>query len=170
MMEKVPGLRRGVLPDAFDALHKYQNIVCAVEARVEYILHFVLNEVGGKLDWWAWNCSCEDNPMGNFEDSFHENAWTFHIDFVCKKEPKMKFVDRLGKEVNLEWGDFPIEWLYEDFEEEFKEGLVKYAKLKEEKAKKAKENKISKAEEKRQLKASAAAKLTPEERKVLGLK
>jgi hypothetical protein len=68
------------------------------------------------------------------------------------------------------YGEFPTRWLFEDFEEELTQGIKDWQKQLAEEIKQKAAKRAAKKAAKEKLKAAAAAKLTPEERKALGLK
>lgn len=141
-----------------------------IEARVEYILRTVYRAYGAVIDYWYF-CGSEE---GQEDDLFN------HID---DKEVSCYYVETQtcyeGEEmlIRLDDGDlvefgysFPTRWLYEDFEEEVLRGKAAYEQeLADKKAEKARRRAAKKAEKER-LKASAASKLTAEEKKALGLR
>jgi hypothetical protein len=146
--------------DTIDAHAKYAAHLRLLSDRMNYIVHYVFEKVGGKVDWWDWGN--EDNE-GDFIYAFSPKQ--LEITGSWNKGEKTKFVSKSGEVLTLD-GYFPTRWLYEDFEEEYTRGLQLYVeKMKEKKNK----TKNEKEQEKQALLTSARSKLTPEEIKALGL-
>ncbi len=82
----------------------------------------------------------------------------------------MIIVTKDGGEWSLEWGEFPTRWLFEDFEDEYKDGLKLYKEKKEKAKVTAKANREKKEAERKVALAAVSKKLSKEEMQVLGLK
>lgn len=74
-------------------------------------------------------------------------------------------IDKKGKTVEINLGFIPKAWLFEDFEEEFTNGVKLYEAKKRANKQKAKQQK----REREELKKQVIGKLTKEERKALGV-
>ena len=147
-----------------------------------YIVEYCITTAGGEIHWWDWENGGEYNE-GSFMDSY--DPVFLHIDGVWSGN-KMKFIAKDGTEWDLDDGNYPTRWLYEDFEEEYNNGRRRwlYEDFEEEynngrrlciekhklKKEKTKTSKLQQKAEKETLKASAIAKLTLQEKKALGLK
>jgi hypothetical protein len=154
------------ITDALNAHKTYAILAEVISKRMTYIIEFCLKTCNGKLDWWDWrNKEGEENVTGDFIHSYDPN--TLNVVINWKYENKMVFIDKNDEEQDLEWGEFPTRWLYEDFEDEFVNGIKLRQEKVREQAKKDTAKQQKKKQEKDALIAAAKAKLTPEELKAL---
>jgi hypothetical protein len=135
---------------AVDAHKVYSDIVDKISSRMDYIIHFCVEAVKGKVEWWEWG-SGRGYEDYDFIHSYSPESLTINGEW---KDSKMVFLDKNGNERDLECGGIPTRWLYEDFEEEYTKGLQLCSE----------KHKVSKTQA---LIASALAKLTSEEVKAL---
>jgi hypothetical protein len=152
--------------DLYETLHK------PVSERMNYILNFCVNLVGGEVKWWDWlnDGEGEDRAPGHFMYSYDRcDSHILIITGVWTEGAKMIFLDKEGSEWTLERGEFPTRWLWEDFETEYKNGLKAYQEKENSEVELSKRRRKEKDKEKKALIASAATKLTKEERKAVGL-
>lgn len=161
---KIDKLSKLKITDAI-ALHRtYRAAVDIISARMNYVIKHCLSKVGGKLEWWDWpNEDASSDADGDFIRGYNEV--TTQIVGKWSNGDKMLFISKDGGEWSLRWGEFPSRWLYEDFEEEYEDGLKLYNELANAAKAKEKESKSHSNE----LVKSAKAKLTKEERKALGI-
>ncbi len=152
-------LPQSTITDALNAYKLYGSLVDQINKRMSYILEFCMNQVNGKLDWWDWTDEKE------FPNAYSPE--TLNITGVWTPRKKMTFIDKNGNECNIEYGDIPTRWIYEDFEEEFTNGIKLYQDKRKEQIAKDTEKQQKKKQEKDALIAAAKAKLTPEELKAL---
>lgn len=153
---------------AIDAHKAYAQVVSKITDRMDYITRHCVEVVGGEFDWWDWNSEdYESHSAGDFMLSYDKEIIQIRGLWTCTKNNV--FIDKHGNEWGIEDG-FPTRWLYEDFEEEFTNGLKAYKEKEKQKAEKAKENKKKRDLEKKALIHAAASKLTKEEKKLLGIK
>lgn len=172
-MNKPDKLPETALKAAVEAHKVYNTITEKISERMNYIIHHCVEAVGGKVSWWDWpnDGDSDDRAPGDFIRSYsHITPDFLTITWEGSKGDKMVFIGRDGGEYELGWGEIPTRWLYEDFEEEYAKGLKLYQEKQQQKAEKDKERKKQKDQEKKALVASASSKLSPEERKAIGLK
>jgi len=168
-MDKIEKIAESDITAAIDAHKLYAAAMVNITARMNYIIRRCLELAGGKLDWWDWNSDgdYEDQSSGDFMESYDKDTLSIRAEWNIKRE--IIFLDRDGDEWGLSDG-VPTRWLYEDFEEEFTNGIKAYKEKEEQKKAKDKENKQKREQEKKTLITQAASKLSKEERKALGIK
>ncbi len=149
------------ITDALNAHQTYAILVETISKRMSYIIEFCLKTCNGRLEWWDWHNEKE------FPSAYGPDIINITGEWVFKE--KMDFIDKYGKEQSLEYGYIPTRWLYEDFEDEFVNGIKLLQEQKKEKARKDTEKQQKKKQAKEELLASLKSKLTPEELKVLKL-
>jgi len=152
---------------ALKALSPYHS---KIEARIEYVFRTVLQIYGAELDWYDYRNY--DGNVDTLMDALGTDSVSVHCYEIATKTP-------LDDEIyfKLDDGDyceffheFPLRWLHEDFEDELARGKAAHEKEVEDEKKAKADKKAKKKAEKERLKKAAAAKLTPDERKALGLK
>lgn len=172
-MEKVCRLAPGDVSHAVSAHESYAALSSLISDRMQYILSFCVEKVGGKVSWWDWQNGGdgEDRAPGDFIHSYSKyTPDTLTITGEWTHGSKMVFLDKDGNEWDLEWGEFPTRWLHEDFEEEYINGLRLYKEKQEQKKEREATSKANKKKEREALVESAKKKLTPEEIKALRAK
>lgn len=137
-----------------------------LENRITYILKKIYETFGSQLDYWYTS----DAPEGDQGDLLR--CWRYNNDTISDLciHPYLEAVIILNN--GSEWGlhdDIPSRWLFEDFEEELVNGKRLYEERQAQKKEDARQKRQAKKAEKERLKATAAAKLSPAERKALGL-
>lgn len=168
-MDKVKKLPEAAIPAVIEASKIYGNAVERIALRVQYIIQFCVKAVGGKFEWWDWqNSDPGSRADGDFMESYSEDSITIVGEWTHREE--MVIITKDGGEWGLDYGEIPIRWLYEDFEEEYTNGLKLYKEKKKQDAAKKKEKRQEKERERMALVAAAATKLTKEEKKALGIK
>lgn len=139
---------------------KFETII---EERLTYILKTIHLTFGSKLDYWYFD-GAEEGQLGDLARHFDTSSiGSLIVSPSLKGDPTILLND--GSEWGLE-ESIPTRWLFEAFEEELKEGLVKYLAAEEQK----KLLKLEKQQKREEKKRAVLDKLSPEERKVLGLK
>lgn len=160
MVKHFGALDKTVIKNFLEAHRQYSIHASAASERMNYILRYCFDYVGATLNWWDFDGYTE----GDFIGAIGDNTVSFTGEW--RHGERTKFIDTFGKENSLE-NDIPTRWLFEDFEQEFRNGVQQYkdrqSSLKA--LKTAKKNK--KIEEKQALVASAKAKLTKEELQAL---
>ena len=172
-MNKIERMPESSICDAINAYEVYSRLSGLISERMNYIIHFCVETVKGKVSWWDWQNGGDgdDRAPGDFMHSYSKHMpETLTITGEWTHGSKMVFLDKNGNEWDLEWGEIPTCWLYEDFEEEYKNGLKLYQEKLEANASRRKQADTKKKEEKKALIAAAASKLTKEEKKALGIK
>jgi len=170
MNKKVSPIRKDVITEAIGAYNLYTKYVSTITDRVNYVIREIASIFGGKIKWWDWG-NGGGEVDGHFEPDMVDRE-SIELDGDVEGGEWVAFLkDEKGK-FTEEWQfglEFPARFLYEDFEEELKEGIKKYKedKVKQEEIKKQK--KLEKVENKKRLLESVKSKLTKEERKALGL-
>ncbi len=125
---------------------------------------------------WHWS------PLDDYgDDEFHRPdefqyevlegqepllAWYLHTSLPSRD---MTFFDREGA-INCVHTGFPLRWLFEDFEDEFVNGRALYVKKHEEWKAESKAKRVEAKAAAAQTKQQILEKLTPEERKILGIR
>jgi hypothetical protein len=141
-----------------------------MQARIGYILKFFFEAAGSKLDWWRFGSYEEEKPMYGQVGKDYISGIYAESKGSYPSEESLTFIDKNGKEelFLLDWG-IPTRWLYEDFEQEVVDGLKKYKDVVAQRKAKEFERRTKNKQEKEKLVAEAKAKLTKEERKLLGI-
>jgi len=138
--------------------------------RINYILRTTYKEFGGEIDWWDFenydgNAYTLEQCLGKTEvsnlDVRVKGSWRDLEELIIKLDD--------GDYCEFTYG-FPIRWLYEEFEDELSRGKATQEKEVAAEKKAKADKKAAKKAAKEKIKVTAAAKLTPEERKALGLK
>lgn len=132
--------------------------------RINYVIESAITQLGGTVAWWDWKYP--DGP-DSIDNVFQGGDYFFPIDWEVDGlgTDDTWIIDKYGIETCLFEG-FPVRWLFEEFESEVTEGRQKWADAE---AKRLKSLRAYKKTKKQQLIASAKNKLTPEERKALGI-
>lgn len=165
MKEKVLPLTQGDLTAAEQAYNLWASTENKIANRVSYIIRTIAKIFGGKIEWWDWkNGGGEVN--GHFEFSML-NGKEFQLD-GSKKGGEMDWVSTLKEgEWEFTWLAFPTRFIWEDFEDEVRNGIEKFKESERINAEKEKLRKQEKLSKKQQLLESAKSKLTKEELKAL---
>jgi hypothetical protein len=152
------------LQELVDSYKSFSLLEQRLILRISEIYKIIGKAFKTRLNWWDYkNGDCEID--GHFEENYvsgelfdgGEAHWV-------SNGQKIAIID--GGEFNFSYGEFPIEWLYSDFEDILNKGIVEYNEKKEKEKLKLKESR----ETKQKLKEEAIKKLTPAERKLLGIK
>lgn len=101
---------------------EYEKVLHEMSDRVDYILKYIFG--CRTMRWWNWTYESYDNRcnMPIISDGFVD----FYVDFCRDKYVCSKFiVDKDGKIVDIH-NKIPLRWLWEDFEKEYDDGIVKY--------------------------------------------
>lgn len=153
---------------------KLEEIESQINERIGYIVHFISEEMNYKCNSWDfWQ-----------DDYYHENTikdWFFDKEndisgfsigprkgtdeqycFYASFDDKIQYM--------IDWNNdrrrFPKRWIFEDFEEEFKEGRKKFLKEFQTKQEKKNEIKIQKLKEKQEKIKKSLDNLQDEENKL----
>jgi hypothetical protein len=123
----------------------YNSIVSKIDDRFNYIMREVLSKY---LNWWDYNNGNSEAEIDGFfdPDDYDEDS-------------SIKLDGEWDIPEPYQHTDFPIRWLWEDFEEEFKMHVLDYRVAKE--MKKIEDR--SKREQKEKMKENISNKLTEEE-------
>jgi len=161
MNKKVSPIGECVIEDLTNAHDLYSKFMSIISNRVNYIVREIASLFKGEVNRWDWGDGSGEieghfTPNMVYDDSIQldgERKGTFDDEWVAfLKDENGQFTN----EWEFHWFEFPTRFLYEDFEEELKEGIQKY-----------KEHQVKK--EMKKLIDSVKSKLTPEERKALGV-
>jgi hypothetical protein len=173
MNKKVSPIRKDVITEAIGAYNLYTKYVSTITDRVNYVIREIASIFGGKIKWWDWG-NGGGEVDGHFEpdmvdgESIQLSGETDGKDWewvALLKDEKGKFTE----EWEFHGLEFPARFLYEDFEEELKEGIKKYKEQEVKKKEIEKQKRLTRVKNKEKLLESVKTKLTPEERKALGL-
>ena len=141
-------------------LGKFDN---EIEARINYIAEKISSVFNIKLDTWYFP-GAEEFEIGSLDKNMTKDI----IDIMF--EPTLLdcvIITKDKKELFFEDGFIPTRWLFEDFEDELKDGKKIYEKKLKEFKKAEKEDKEKKKEEEKKILKNIVAKLTSEEKKLL---
>lgn len=141
-MDKVNKILETDITAAIDAHKVYGKAVVKINDRMNYIIRYCVTMTGGKFEWWDWNSEAmaggkfewwdwsredyESHSSGDFMLSYNHDVIQVRGEWT--NNDNMAFIDKDGGEWGLEDG-FPTRWLYEDFEEEYTNGLKLYKEL-----------------------------------------
>ncbi len=140
---------------------KEEQITSKIESRVDFIVKKIISLFGKRLDWYGYANGGDDG--GFFDVQRYKETVDLNI-YVVGGTDLVVIIEE--GEWGLEQG-FPTRWLFEDFEEEVKEGIAKYKIQKEAQKQKEKELRIQRKEKDLLLAKEARNKLTKEEIKAL---
>ena len=139
--------------------------------QVDFIIRQAYKSGKARLDWWDWDHHSGEGSIGFRWDNIEENGVEY---FSCAERfpDDVMFLTEDGIDWNLAEG-CPLEWLFLSHDKvttTINKGVKKYRKKVEDAAEKKKLVRKKKADEKKALVAAAKDKLSPAERKALGLK
>jgi len=133
-----------------------------IEDRLDYIIRTVYQAFGYQIQYW-WYEDAEEGELGSLWRAFSQ----FQIEGIsvgAEVTKEMVILLKDGSEYELTYS-VPTRWLFEDFEDELLQGKKAY----EEKLEQERVTNKKKQHAKKEKKKQALAKLTKEERQVLGL-
>lgn len=152
---------------ATDSVKRKKELEALIEKRVEEALKLIAKTfsfAGGW--WWAWRYYDEDDEAVAFSSA--RNLCDRSIGYSINGGRNCVIILKDGSEWGLE-EEFPLNWLWEDYEAELVEGKAKY-RAKEDAKKIDLARRTGELKElKRQHKMTALSKLTPEEIWACGL-
>lgn len=160
-IEKVEKLDETMMQSIMDgsiSLKDFKFQKKEITERCQYIVQKMMQiQEVPYLDWWDFdNTGGQNGSSGFFDpDRYKESVWlNYEAPTCCQNFSILPYRDH-----------FPTRWIWEDFEEEcereYQKAMQKWIKLKT-------DHNIHK-EKRDKLKAQALKKLTPDERKALGL-
>lgn len=151
-----------------DSIKRKDEIINAIEDRTQKIIEAIVKIFKiKKVYWWAWEYyenSDDDAPSFKRSVNITKTSLVFGIFDAGYDFP---YLDEKG-EWSLNEG-CPINWLWDDFEKELKDGVEKYKQKEEEDKKFAKARREELKQLKQKYSQSAKQKLTPEELWATGL-
>lgn len=134
--------------------NKYDELISKIDDRLNYIIR---NVMASEVFWWDYSNGGPEKD-GYFEPSdYMEDGFITLDGRYTIPEP-------------YEYTDFPIRWLWEDFEEEFKNDVKQFKAEKEAKKKSDKEKRETLKVKKAEMKKIISEKLTKEELKFITFK
>ena len=142
-----------------DACKIYNEWLAPFEKRIHYILTVIGKECYGSLDWWDWR---EEGDSFNPDMNMAGGVVSFHAEWRGNSFCNSAIID--GHEWDFSH-EFPIRFLYEDFENELRVGVKTFKEQEQLKKDKAKASR----EKKKLEKDAALSKLSKEDKKALGL-
>lgn len=126
---------------------EYKDIISKIDDRFNYIIRNVMSK---RTSWWDY-LNGRGETDGYFDPECYEKNYNISLDGDFNiPEP-------------YNYTDFPIRWLWEDFEEEFKSDVENFKKKQELKKQKAKETREKLKVKKVEMKSLIQSKLTKEE-------
>lgn len=159
--------------ELFNAVKSYKDLNVLIDNRTTEIVNFCCKQIGKqKVNWHRDVVSFFDTKTA--DDMLIKLDYEHDFKLVLYPNnsyqiASIEWFDKFGNKRNLRHGNFPLRWLWEDYEDEFLEGLKPYfdnlAATAQKKIDRAQSQKDKLAKKK-----AALAKLTEEERKLLGLK
>lgn len=163
---KIKPIAVSVVDDYNKAMRHAGTFGSQIETRLDYIIRTLVQELGAGLNWWDF-----ENYDGNaytLDQSLGKDRIT-NLDIRINGDVVVDAIKLRGDDDYMEWFEPPTRWLWEDFEQELRDGIkaIQDEIEAEKKAKAAK--RAAKKAAKEKLKEAAAKKLTPEERKALGI-
>lgn len=176
-MTKIAPLTQDIVEKRKEFKKKYFELENTVLSRMDYVLRESMNLLGYKVNWWDTQSedATYDSEHGS-DNCITGNTWypnNWDVSAIHKKDHPEEhgtyFIDKFGKQWSLFDDQYPVRWLFEDFEVELAKGRIAFL----EKEAQEKELKKSKREKevakKALLKEQARAKLSIEEQRALGI-
>lgn len=132
-MDKIEKISEDVVNEILKIHKAYAEVERKISDRMNYIVHECVRISGGNIEWWSWqNGDYEDSHAdGDFIHSYDKE--TIQINGELNHAYKSIFLTKDGSEWSLVDG-YPTRWLFEDFEEEFTQGLQAYSDKRKQKA------------------------------------
>lgn len=137
---------------------EWSKIAYQYTSRIDFVIRKICELFGRELDWWDYTNCGHDGEEGNLKIDMIDSE-TIQLQGNVPGGDMVAII--FGSEWDFSNLEFPVEFLYYDFEEDLKNGIERYKDLQ---AAKAKTKKPSKTKE---LIESAKKKLTKEELKAL---
>lgn len=163
----MPELNKQFIDSITKSYKEFNELESMLSDRITEVLHTIAKVFNTKLDWWDWHNGGNDID-GHFTiDMVGNDEFYVHANF--KNSSKMVAIVKDG-EWGFAEGSFPTWFLFEDFEQPLIDGIALYKEREHKKTLKAVEDKKKKTQEKKSLIATAKSKLTPAERKALGIR
>lgn len=154
--------------DRYKELEKEKKqIEKQIEDRIDYMIKTIYLAFGYKVKGWHFDSDREDDfPYSDGLAGFSVNAKEIK---KGQGSEDFAFIDRNGDECDLNY-DYPIQWLWEDFEQELLDGIKKYNDKKKAEKDAADAKILRNNKKKAELVKGAKAKLSDAEKKALGIK
>lgn len=169
-MEKIVPITEDIVSEWEKHINLANKFEYTILDRITYVIRFWMETFGGKLDTWYFD-GADEGEVGSLERHMGKDS-VDSIYVICKPNPKDNdsnasvIIDKFGNEYQWE-SEIPIRWLFEDCEEEIRNGKILFDKhLVQKKADKAVKNSLKKKLDE-SLANQAKAKLTKEELKAL---
>jgi hypothetical protein len=167
-IKKIEKVTPELLEDGRDFLSRASHILVIFNQRVEYIIKTILRSFDEKIGsaYWSFYIDDKENPL-SLKNVFEKNMIDVRLsaDFYYE-EMSRSIIDKNDNLLLIRTCSticFPMQWLYEDFEEELTLGKKAYDKLASEQDK----ANIKEQGKQNDLISSAKAKLLPEELEAL---
>lgn len=156
-----------LLPDAMTQYEALQNQADSaknfIEDRINYIIQTIYASFGERLSCWYFDGAGE-GETGDLLRAYSHDFISLHVE----PYPSGQGFSIINKDGG-EWGlssEIPTRWLFEDFEDELKKGIIAYYEAQNKKSVVRSKNKEAKEAKRREV----LNKLTAEEQKILGIK
>lgn len=156
-------ISRKLVLDWKEAAAKAGKLEEEIVNRIDHILRTWFQIYGAKLEYWYFDGAAE-GEVGDLHRFMNEdNIYNFYTEAKNYPENDLIFIDRDGDEYAWQ-SEIPTRWLYDDnFEEEIRQGKIKYELQEEERKAKKKQSAALKKEINEKLVAQAKLKLSKEE-------
>ena len=154
---------------------KLENIQNQINERIAYIIHFISQELNYKCkSWYFWqNDYYHDNTIKDWFFDKENDISGFSIEPTKGSDGQYCFYASFKDDTEylVDWNadhrrSFPKRWIFEDFEEEFKAGRLKFLKEFDSEQTIKNEKKIQKLKEKQEKIKKSLSKLQEEENKL----
>lgn len=150
-----------------DSISTRKEIIDRLEKRIAEIMQLIFNEFHTNSSWWDWD-ETEDGSYAKFKNS-NITADKSAVKIYLETRKELTVIDRDGNAVKIYYERLiPTRWLWEDCEQEIKNGITAFKALKVQKQLDQVRLRQEMNLEKTRLIQSAMLKLTDEEKWALG--
>lgn len=163
-MKKTKPLSQKNIDDTIETIKRAGIHATQISNRVQYIFDTIAKSFKTGIDWWDWPNGTSDYDGTPRIRDLQDGELYFSGQWRKGDKEMIAMID--GSEWNFVYLEFPFKWLTEDFEDELKDGIKKYKEHLVKKKERQSAAKIKKAAKKK----AVLAKLSAEDKKVLGLK
>lgn len=164
-MRMLTKLEPSIINEYLGEKERFETCRGKIIDRMNYIVRSIFEICGGNLDWWDVENDDPEYRSSGIKPDF--NSFDDYISFYAVGSLKNAWIiDKDGREICLR-ERFPTRWLWEDFEDEIKNGLAEIKHRAELCKIKDQEKAKARKEKQEHLKQQAMGKLTKEELKAL---
>lgn len=152
---------------ATDSINTKVEIVKRMENRIAEIMQLIFAEYRTHSSWWDWGFT-DENHRAVFENN-NITPDKSSVKIYVETNRELSVIDKNGKEIKISYENLiPTRWLWEDCEQEIKDGITAFKAQKVQKQQDQARRKQEMNEEKKRLVQSALSKLTDEEKWAVG--